>query len=213
MDTQDFVDDVFSFDGELSAILRFTIKVDGMTAILRHTYLIGKGRRENDAEHSWHIALMALLFSKYAPPAVNKDRAIQMLLVHDLVELGAGDTFAFDEEANKSKAARENLAADELYSTLPEPLGSNLRRLWEEFEECKSLDAKFAACMDRLQPFIHNMATGGATWIEGSVKKSQVLSRMALIKTTLPEVWKWIEKCLDKAILNGWIINDEAEFS
>lgn len=204
-------DEVFSASGELSKLLRFSLTCDKMTSITRRTFLIDKSRRENDAEHSWHIALMALLFSQYADKSVNIDKATKMLLVHDLVELGAGDTFAYDAEANASKAEREKKAADDLYSTLPPKLGQSLRCLWEEFDECKTQDAKYAASMDRLQPFLHNMATGGATWLEGKVKRSQVIERLKVVKEALSGVWPWVERCVEKAISNGWLVDDGGE--
>ena len=145
--------------------LKFTAEIDKMTGVLRRTMLVDGSRRENDAEHSWHIAVMALYFKEYCVAPVNVERAVKMCLVHDLIEIYAGDTFAYDPVGNKDKAQREAAAADKLFAQLPDEQGSELRALWEEFDAMQTNDAKYAACMDRLQPFLHNTLTKGHTWI------------------------------------------------
>ena len=185
--------------------LIFTAEIDKMTQVLRRTVLIDKSRRENDAEHSWHIAVMALLFSEYAlrPPDIG--RAVQMCVVHDLIEIYAGDTFAYDAAGNRDKAAREAAAADKLYALLPEEQGALLRSLWEEFDAMETDDAKYAACLDRLQPFLHNSLTDGHTWVEGKVDRADVEKRMAPIQEFMPQVYEWIRTVLDGAMERGWI--------
>ncbi|MBR5376243.1 MAG: HD domain-containing protein, partial [Lachnospiraceae bacterium] len=153
MSIDDFVS---SGKTRLDQQLLFTAEIDKMTSVLRRTVLIDKSRRENDAEHSWHIAVMAMLFSEYAKEPVNIGRAVEMCVVHDLVEIYAGDTFAFDVEGNIGKEERERKAADKLFSQLPDDQGRMIRKLWEEFDAMQTNDAKYAACMDRLQPFLHN---------------------------------------------------------
>ena len=130
--------------------LRFTAEIDKMTSILRRTMLIDGSRRENDAEHSWHIAVMALIFEEYATEPVNINRAVKMCVVHDLIEIYAGDTFAYDAAGNADKAEREAAAADKLFAQLPKEQGEEIRLLWEEFDAMQTPDAKYAACMDRL---------------------------------------------------------------
>ena len=134
--------------------------------------LIDGSRRENDAEHSWHIAVMALLFSEYATEPVDVARAAKMCVVHDLIEIYAGDTFAYDLEANKGKAEREAAAADKLFAQLPAEQGAEIRSLWEEFDAMNTPDSKYAACMDRLQPFLHNTLTEGHTWRESGTNRA-----------------------------------------
>ncbi len=185
--------------------LRFTAEIDKMTSILRRTMLIDGSRRENDAEHSWHIALMALLFEEYVSEPVNISRAVKMCLVHDLIEIYAGDTFAYDVAGNADKAEREAAAADKLFAQLPSEQGSEIRSLWEEFDAMQTPDAKYAACMDRLQPFLHNTLTSGHTWVESGTARPSVEKRMAIIKDFMPEVYKWVEKNLDNALAKGWL--------
>ena len=189
--------------------LRFTAEIDKMTSILRRTMLIDGSRRENDAEHSWHIAVMALIFEEYVKEPVDVSRAVKMCVVHDLIEIYAGDTFAYDVAGNQDKAEREAAAADKLFAQLPSEQGDEIRSLWEEFDAMQTPDAKYAACMDRLQPFLHNTLTGGHTWVESGTCRAQVEKRMAIIKEIMPEVYKWVEKNIDNAIEKGWLKTDE----
>ena len=202
MAIQDFIS---SSNVRLDQQLRFTAEIDKMTSVLRRTLLIDKSRRENDAEHSWHIAVMALLFSEYAVEKVDLGRAAKMCIVHDLIEIYAGDTFAYDLKANEDKKQREAAAADKLFSQLPSDQGKEIRALWEEFDAMQTPDAKYAACMDRLQPFLHNTLTDGHTWCESGTNRALVEKRMAVIKEFMPEVYKWIEKNLENAIKKGWL--------
>ena len=199
---KDFVE---SGNVRLNRQLLFSAEIDKMTDVLRRTMLINKSRRENDAEHSWHIAAMAMLFSEYTVEPVDVSRAVQMCVVHDIVEIDAGDTFAYDAKGNADKTAREAEAADKLFAKLPPDQGALIRSLWEEFDAMETPDAKYAACMDRLQPFLHNTLTDGHTWVEGSVSREAVEKRMAVIREFMPEVYKWIEANLDRAVHNGWL--------
>ena len=200
------IDDFISSDiKRLDEQLIFTAEIDKMTSVARRTLLLDKSRRENDAEHSWHIAVMAMLFSEYAIEKVDIGRAVQMCVVHDLVEIIAGDTFAYDAEGNMGKKEREEKAADILYAKLPEEQGRHLRDLWEEFDAMETADAKYAACMDRIQPFLHNTLTDGFTWVEGNTSREQVEKRMAIVKEFMPRVYVWMEKNIDRAIEKGWV--------
>ena len=202
MSIKDFLE---SKNDRLNRQLLFTAEIDKMTDVLRQTVLISKSRRENDAEHSWHIAVMAMLFSEYAPVPVDIGRVVQMCVVHDLVEIEAGDTFAYDVSGNAGKAEREKEAADKLFSKLPEDQGCFIRALWEEFDAMETADSRYAACMDRLQPFLHNTLTDGHTWGTGKVTRAAVEKRMAVIKDFMPEVYQWIEANIDQAVEKGWI--------
>lgn len=194
-----------SGNDRLDMQLKFSAEIDKMTGIIRRTSLIDKSRRENDAEHSWHIATMAMLFEEYAKEPVNVPRAVEMCVVHDLIEIYAGDTFAYDIKANEGKAEREKEAADKLFSQLPQEQGKMIRSLWEEFDTMETPDAKYAACMDRLQPFMHNSLTDGFTWVESGTNRKVVEKRMAVIKDFMPEVYKWIDANIDRAIAMGWL--------
>lgn len=186
--------------------LMFTAEIDKMTSVLRRTMLLDKSRRENDAEHSWHIAVMALLFEEYASEPVDIGHAIKMCVVHDLIEIYAGDTFAYDVEGNKSKAEREEKAADRLFALLPEEQGAYIRALWEEFDRMETADSKYAACLDRIQPFFHNTLTEGHTWVEsGTTNRAAVEKRMSIVKKFMPKVYPWVEKNIDNAIAKGWL--------
>lgn len=202
MDKKDFIP---SGDDRLDKQLLFSAELDKMTAVLRRTLLLDKSRRENDAEHSWHIAAMAMLFAEYAAEPVDVSRAVKMCVVHDLVEIIAGDTFAYDERQNVGKAERESRAADELFSHLPPDQGKEIRALWEEFDAMKTADAKYAACMDRLQPFFHNMLTDGHTWVESGADRAMVERRMAVIKNFMPKVYEWMSENMDSAVARGWL--------
>ena len=189
----------------LDRLLHFSAEIDKMTNILRRTLLIDKSRRENDAEHSWHIAVMALLFEEYALQKPDIGRTVRMIVVHDLVEIYAGDTFAFDEQANIGKQEREAAAADRLFALLPPDLGQEIRALWEEFDAMETPDARYAACMDRIQPFLHNTFTGGHTWCEANASRSMVEKRMEPVREFMPELWKWVQKNIESGISRGWI--------
>lgn len=202
MSIKDFIG---SGNERLDQQLKFTAEIDKMTDVLRQTLLISKSRRENDAEHSWHIAVMAMLFSEYAREPVDIGRAVRMCVVHDIVEIEAGDTFAYDVKGNLGKAEREKEAADKLFSGLPEDQAKMIRDLWEEFDAMETADSKYAACMDRLQPFFHNTLTDGHTWGNGKVGREAVEKRMAVIKEFMPEVYKWVETNMDNAVAKGWM--------
>ena len=190
---------------KLDRFLKFTVEIDKMTAVYRRTLLVDKSRRENDAEHSWHIAVMAMLFEEYAVKKVNVPRVVEMCVVHDLVEIYAGDTFAYDVKGNEDKEKREAMAADKLFGQLPEEQGKMIRALWEEFDAMETPDAQYAACLDRLQPFLHNTLTDGHTWVEGGTERAAVEKRMAIVKEVMPEVGEWISANLDRAVENGWL--------
>ncbi|MBQ3670186.1 MAG: HD domain-containing protein [Treponema sp.] len=201
----EFTDFLSSGNPRLDKQLLFTAEIDKMTAVLRHTVLIDKSRRENDAEHSWHIAVMCLLFEEYASQPVDCVRAAAMCVVHDLIEIYAGDTFAFDEKANEDKAEREKKAADKLFALLPDEQGRKIRGLWEEFDEMQTADSKYANCMDRLQPFLHNTLTDGHTWVESNASRRDVEKRDKIIDEFMPQVYAWIEANIARGIEKGWI--------
>ena len=201
-----FEDFISSGMERLDQQLKFTAEIDKMTSILRRTMLIDKSRRENDAEHSWHIAVMALLFEEYVSEPVDIGHVVKMCVVHDLIEIYAGDTFAYDVKGNLDKAEREEKAADKLFAILPEEQGAYIRFLWEEFDGMETADSKYAACLDRIQPFFHNTLTEGHTWVEsGTTDRAAVEKRMLIVKKFMPSVYPWVEKNIDNAITKGWL--------
>ena len=156
---------------------RFILEIDKEKSIVRQTPISDASRMENDAEHAWHMAVMTLLLSEYATEKIDVLRTVSMLLIHDLIEIYAGDTYAFDEEAKAGQAERERAAADRLYALLPEDQGRKMRGLWDEFEAAETPEAKFARAMDNLQPMMLNNATEGVSWVEHGVRLEQILER------------------------------------
>jgi putative hydrolase of HD superfamily len=169
--------------------LAFLVEADKLKNILRRTTLTDGSRHENTAEHSWHLALTAMVLEEYAASPVNLAKVLRMLIVHDLVEIDAGDTFAYDAAGNATKEERERRAADRIFSLLPTGLREDLRSLWEEFDEAATPEARFANAVDRIQPFLQNRETGGGTWHVHNLSREQVLARMDPVRTELPQLW------------------------
>jgi len=186
--------------------LSFALEIDKLKTILRQTLLTDSSRRENSAEHSWHLAVMSFLLAEYAAEPVDILRVIKMLLVHDLIEIDAGDTFAYDAVANIDRAEREQRGAERIFGLLPEEQGCELRALWEEFEAFKTPESKYANALDRLQPLLHNARTEGGTWRIHSVARDQVHRRMEPIRTALPELWPVVTRIIEDACAQGWIV-------
>jgi putative hydrolase of HD superfamily len=187
----------------LAAQLRFVLEIDKLKTVLRRTWILDRSRRENSAEHSWHLAIMAILLAEYGPPDADLMRVVKMVLVHDLVEIDAGDTFCYDEIAALDKEERERRAADRIFSLLPPDLGAELRTLWEEFETRASPEARFAAALDRLQPVLHNITTEGGTWREHQVTRDQVVGRNSLIADGAPALWEHARALIEDAVERG----------
>ena len=159
--------------------LRFALEIDQEKNVLRQTHLSGHGRRENDAEHAWHMAIMAYLLREHSNAPVDAAKVMLMCLIHDIVEIDAGDTYAYDEEGKKSQKKREEAAKERIFSLLPEDQGEELKALFEEFEASETPEARFARAMDNLQPLILNHSNGGSDWKEHGVTEAQVRSRQS----------------------------------
>lgn len=172
----------------------FIKEIDKEKYIGRQTYLADGRRKENDAEHAWHMALMTILLSEYAQEEIDVLKTVTMLLIHDLVEIDAGDTYAYDAEGNTTKEARELAAADRIYGILPEDQKQKLRALWDEFEAWETPEAKFAHAMDCIQPLMLNHASGGKSWEEHGVRLSQVLNRNKNTAQGSQKLWEFAEK-------------------
>ena len=156
---------------------RFSLEADKEKRIIRQTYLSNGAEKENDAEHAWHAALMAILLGEYANEEIDLLKTVTMLLIHDIVEIDAGDTYAYDDKAKLSQRDRELKAADRLFNILPDDQAKKLRALWDEFEEGKTPEARFAHTMDNIQPAMLNNSTDGRVWKERGVRLSQILER------------------------------------
>ena len=188
--------------------IAFILEIDMVKKIMRQTPLTDGNRKENDAEHSWHIALMALLLKEYAEDEVDVAKVMTMVLVHDLVEIDAGDTYAYDEAAAESKREREQKAADRIFGILPADQGNYLRSLWDEFEAYETADAKYAHLLDNFQPMLLNDASGGISWKEHDVKKTQIYERNIYIEETSKTIWEYMKQMVDKNIQKGNIMED-----
>ena len=183
--------------------IRFIIEVDKVKNIFRQTYLADGRRKENDAEHSWHLALSAVLLKEHMKEEVDLTKVMVMVLIHDLVEIDAGDTYAYDDAGAATKREREVKAADRIFGLLPDDQGSYFRALWDEFEEYETADAKFAHLLDNFQPLLLNDASDGKSWAEHGVHKSQVCRRNARIPETSELVWEKMLEIMEKHIEKG----------
>ena len=186
--------------------IAFIKEIDKVKNIFRQTYLADGTRKENDAEHSWHIALMAVLLKEYVSEDVDVAKVMTMVLIHDLVEIDAGDTYAYDSEGAKSKREREVKAADRIFGILPADQGMYFRELWEEFEAYETPDAKYAHLLDNFQPLLLNDASGGRSWNEHGVHKSQIYKRNEKVQETSQEIWNTIQEVVESHIAKGNII-------
>ena len=188
--------------------LQFILEIDKVKKIIRQTPLSDASRKENDAEHSWHIALMAYLLQEYAEEPVEVSKVMLMVLIHDLVEIDAGDTYAYDAEGAKTKDERERKAADHIFGMLPEDQGMYLKALWEEFEAYETAEAKYAHLLDNFQPLLLNDAAGGISWTEHQVKKSQIYKRNEKVEETSATIWKCMQDKIDKHIQAGHVLDE-----
>ena len=185
----------------------FIRELDKLKAIRRQIRLPGDdNRQENSAEHSWHVALTATMLSEYAEYPVDITRVIQMILIHDLVEIDAGDLFAFNDAADHAEQELKELAAAKrIFGLLPEEQGQSMLTLWLEFEAAETHDACFAKCMDRVLPVFQNMQYNGGSWARHGITKAQILSRNALLQHHAPKLWQYVNEQLDLAVENGWL--------
>jgi putative hydrolase of HD superfamily len=182
----------------LAERMAFLVEADKLKTILRRTPLTDNSRQENSAEHSWHLALAAMTLSEYSPEPIALTRVLELVTVHDLVEIDAGDTFAYDRAGYETKAERERLAADRLFGLLPAEQGARFRALWDEFEAQATTESRFANALDRLQALLQNMQAGGGSWSAPGVNRTAVLRRMLPIQTALPAVWPFVLDVVDR---------------
>ena len=185
--------------------MQFIIEIDRLKQILRQSLISGGSRRENSAEHSWHLAIMASVLAEYALPETDLLRTLQMLLIHDLVEIDAGDTFCYDIQANQDKADRETQAANRIFGLLPDDLRQAMRSLWDEFELRETPSAKFAAALDRIEPMLLNQQTQGGTWKQHGITSDRVLQRMQPVAEGTPELWGFVEQVIEDCVAAGYL--------
>ncbi|UCD78951.1 MAG: HD domain-containing protein [Desulfobacterales bacterium] len=184
--------------------IEFLLEADKLKHIQRQTLLLDCSRRENSTEHSWHIALMVLIMSEYSKETdIDFFHVMKMLLVHDLVEIDAGDTYCYDDDGRKDQTRREEIAADRIFGLLPADQAAALRALWDEFENRETPESRFANALDRVQPLLNNYFTNGKTWQENDIKSSQVHRRMRPVKDGAPLLWDYVTALIEDAVKKG----------
>ena len=193
-------------DDRLKRQIEFITEIDQLKSIYRQSLVIGAKRNENDAEHSWHLAMMAMLTYEYAAEKdIDLLKVIKLVLVHDLVEIDAGDTFCYDEKGYEDKAEREQKAADRLFNILPEDQAKEIMDLWREFEDITTPEARFASCLDRLEPLILNYNTEGHTWRKPGVTSEKVRKRIGMLKDYAPQLWDYANDIIADSIQKGYL--------
>ena len=184
--------------------MRFVAEIDRLKGVLRQTMLAGPGRRENSAEHSWHLAVMAVTLGEHAPPGTDIARVTAMLLLHDLVEIDAGDLFVYADDAQQARQEEaERAAADRIFALLPPDQAASFRALWDEFEERRTAEARFARGLDRLQPMLENLTAGGGTWKQHGITADRVLDKVKLIEDGSPSLGRYAAGLVDRAVRDG----------
>lgn len=178
--------------------IAFIMELDKIKSIGRQTYLADGSRKENDAEHSWHLAMMAFVLAEYANAPIDVLKAMKMVMLHDVIEIDAGDTYAYDAAGNATKRVRELAAADRIFGLLPNDQAVEYRALWDEFEAMETMEAKFANTLDKVQPLFLNDASGGKSWREHDVKAEQVMKRNARTAEGSIELWNYAKSLIDK---------------
>jgi putative hydrolase of HD superfamily len=189
----------------LTAQVGFVLDVDRLKSVLRRGYVADGSRYENSAEHSWTLALMALVLAEHAAEPVDVATVVRMVVVHDLVEVDAGDTYVYDDAARADAEARERLAADRIFALLPPDQAAELRALWDEFEEGVTPEARFARSLDRFAGFLLNHASEGRSWRENGIAADRVLERNRTIATGSPRLWDEVQRRLADARDQGWL--------
>lgn len=191
--------------GSMTQVVQFLMEIDKLKNVQRRTKVLGTQRQENSAEHSWHFAIAALSLAPYAGEGVDIQRVIQMALLHDIVEIDAGDVFVYDLAAREAIHDQEVAAAKRLFGLLPEPQREYFTALWQEYEAGESADARFALVLDRSMPMLMNLHNEGQSWVENNVSLEQVVKRNSMIADIHPELWKHLLQHLQDAQRKGWL--------
>ncbi len=193
-------------DERFNRQIEFIVEADKLKRVARRTTLLDRSRQENSAEHSWHIALLVLILSEYAEEEnLNLLRVIKLLLIHDLVEIDAGDTYCYDEIGGQDKKRRETKAAERIFNILPTDQADSLRSLWDEYEARETPESQFANALDRVQPFLHNYFTRGHTWQKHGIQKKQVIRRMKPVDDGSAFLWECVTILIEDAVEKGFL--------
>ena len=183
--------------------IEFIKEIDKLKYIVRKTKLLGSDRHENDAEHSWHLAMMAIVLSEHSNSPIDVLKVVKMLLIHDIVEIDAGDTFIYDTQKSHDNTQEERKAAERIFGLLPPDQAHELIAIWEEFEEQTTDEAKFARAMDRLEPLLQNVSNNGGTWNEFGVDFDQVYQKKQVINYGSSRIWEYAERLLNDSVEKG----------
>ena len=192
----------------LSRQIAFLAEADKLKSVVRRTPLVDASRLENSAEHSWHLVLVVMVLREYGPAGIDWMRVMEMVAVHDLVEIDAGDVSAYDVDALPAKAAREQAAADRIFALLPSDQRQRFRALWDEFEARTTAEAQFANAVDCLQPLLQNEHSAGGSWRSQVLRRDQILRRMAPIEVAMPEVWPHVISVVETFCTAGVLVKD-----
>jgi len=192
-------------DDRLTRQTEFIIEIDKLKTVLRRAYLTDASRRENSAEHSWHVAIMALILAEYCQTDIDVSHVIKMLLIHDIVEIDAGDIGIYDKVASLDKAEREKLGANRIFNLLPQDQSQALLNMWAELEDGTTPEAKFARALDRLIPLLHNYCTQGKRWKEDGITYEQVLAVNQIIREGSQELWEFTLSVINECVAEGYL--------
>ncbi|MGC6388744.1 HD domain-containing protein [Ewingella sp. S1.OA.A_B6] len=191
--------------GTMTEVFQFLMEIDKLKSVQRRTKVLGTERQENSAEHSWHFAVAAMSLAPFAPVGVDIQKVIRIALIHDIVEIDAGDVLVYDLAARAAVHDQEVLAARRLFGMLPAPLNQQFLDLWNEYEEGVTPEARFALVLDRILPVVMNLNNQGQSWVENNIRLEQVLTRNSFIGDINPELWQHIRGHLDNAHAQGWL--------
>lgn len=195
-------------DDRLMKQIEFIVEIDKLKSIYRQSFIMDGSRQENDAEHTWHLSMMAIILLEHANESLSIVRVLKMLFIHDIVEIDAGDTFAYDTTGYLDKFERERAAAERIYGLLPQDQRDELFALWIEFEEGNTAEAQFAAAVDRLQPLLHNFYTEGKSWRKHGITRQMVLDRNKHIALGSEKLWSYAQKLIDEAVEKGYLAKE-----
>lgn len=190
---------------QLPQQLQFILEMDRLKSVQRRSLLLDGSRRENSAEHSWHLGMLALTLAEYANEPVDVNRVVKMVLLHDIVEIDAGDTFLYDQQGNSSKAEREQQAAARIFGLLPAAQRDEFVALWREFEERQTADARFANALDRFIPLLHNYHNAGRPWRENGITRQRVIEMVRHISEGSTTLWEYAQELIDDAVEKGYL--------
>jgi putative hydrolase of HD superfamily len=190
-------------EDRLTAQIAFAVEIDKLKRVIRRNHLMDGSRRENDAEHSWYVGMLAMVLAEHAPPGTDIQRVVAMLLVHDLVEIDAGDTFVYDTAAVAAQPDAERAAADRIFALLPGEQGAGMRALWDEFEARETQEARFARALDRFAPILANHHTEGGTWTLFKVTAAQVKEKVRLIEDGSPSLGAYALELVELSVARG----------